>query len=163
MDSNKVSMDDIEWYRLVAINIKDYVKYVINNYLKDVEDFLEEIYADNEDQIDFESFLDWINFEPGDFISNFPHLWAKVLEKCKDFEAEDVVSAIHWVGDEENLLSFAYDANEKFGDEVKKLLIKEGRWNEEDELEESCHIRRPRASRRPNRFLESRRINRNRR
>ena len=39
----------------------------------------------------------------------------------------------------------------------------EDELEEDDELEESCHVHRPRVSRRPNRFLESRRINRKRR
>ena len=47
--------------------------------------------------------------------------------------------------------------------EAKKFLIEEGRWDkddEDDEIEESCRVRRPRSVRRNRKMLESRRINR---
>jgi len=157
-----IDWSDLDWRCLDNPYLTDYVNYVVKSYSKEIEDYLEDLYG-GEDQIDFQEFWEWIRYEPADFISEFPQYWATILKKCKDFTAEDVVSISRWEGEEEDLLRYAYDANEKFGDEVKKLLIEEGRWNEEDELEESYYVRRPRASRKPNKFLESRRISRKRR
>ena len=155
-----VSCNDFHWYNWKGLN--DSVVWILDHRPTEVDEMIEEFFG--EEGMDFDKFVDWIRLESGDFIAEMSQCWDD-LYKQGLLEVDYLVYANRFEGDEESLVKMADDISAEFGKEVRQALAEQGRWDEEDLVEESYsrknRSRKPvfelRKSKAQRRLTESRR------